>query len=116
MAGESVRPEVVEAIVAAITMMNPAALEGTVSITRAERDAANSVAAALLVASQPSRDEFIEIIGILVDGGYRMPMTWGQAWVIQSDENRDAVSEIFNGNPPQLAAMIYAWREKRGYS
>ncbi len=115
MAGDQIRPEVVEAIMTALSKSDPAALEGITSITRAERDAANSVFASMLEVSQPSRHEFIEIMGILADGGYRQPMTWEQAWEVQDVEHRDAVSEIFNGNPPQLTPMVNAWREERGF-
>jgi hypothetical protein len=94
MSDEAIRPEVVDAILAALTKMDPAELAPleVLGATPAETSAAHSLFASTLIAGQNSRKRWLEAMDVLISTGvdFGTQPSWSDLYdaLPESDVNR----------------------------
>ena len=104
---EQIRPEVVDAIVAALTETDPSDLPE--DATRAEKDAAKDRYFTRMVAGRDQRDRQVRAWELLLTRSYEDPPTWGQLFDDLPAGTETELAELYDALP-EGAQTEYAQR------
>lgn len=101
MTDESVRPDVVDAILASLTTMDPGKLDKLTEsgVTPAEHGRAMDLFLSMEVASQDYRDRQVEVWKVLISGRYDSPPSWAQIFDDLTPERVDRLHELYDALP-----------------
>lgn len=94
---DRIRPEVVDAIVAALTETDPTGLPE--DATRAEKDAAKDRYFTAMVAGREQRDRQSRAWELLLTRSYDEPPTWAQLFDDLPAGTRDELGDLFDALP-----------------
>lgn len=104
--GDPIRSEVVDAVFKALTRMDPSALAGLTSVTPAERQAAEDLFLASMMASRDHATRETEVWEIVIKRQWETRPSWDQLWAELNESDMDKLRERYDALPDPLRRRL----------